>query len=250
MSNCTKPVSSVPGCYTSPTGKVAVVIHYTHHEEPGVLPGVRITDLLGNIIAGADTTNTTAGACAVASNDVEWKTLCWIDTNPATNNGDESPQRVEQRTTTTWDAAGNPTSQVDYFQIDRKTPVTVNEAMLLNCTAPSHLVMPAALETIAGATRALEPAFAGLNNSENFGMLVNSGQRLQSFTVSAKGVVDGPLSNDRVEVTLPGGEIMYLFNNQPFTWSVTKDIESGLVYADIRIEAFGNAYANIGYTYS
>jgi hypothetical protein len=104
--------TSVAGCYASATGNIGVVIHYTF-DNAGA-PKVIIADVGGAVVAGATLANTTAGACAVASPDVEWLTMC--DTLPS-----GAIVRFEQRTITSWNAANVPASTTAFFAADRTT---------------------------------------------------------------------------------------------------------------------------------
>ena len=65
MSNCLEN-TAVVGCYDNGGVKTPVVIHYIYDNilEPAVL----ITDTAGVPVAGADATNTTAGACEFGTN--------------------------------------------------------------------------------------------------------------------------------------------------------------------------------------
>jgi hypothetical protein len=104
--------TSIAACHTSGAGPVNAVIHYTFDNQGA--PKVVITDTAGVVIAGATAANTTAGACAVASPDVEWLTMCDTLASGAI-------VRFEQRTITTWSASGVPTSATALFAADRTT---------------------------------------------------------------------------------------------------------------------------------
>jgi hypothetical protein len=110
---------------------------------------------------------------------------------------------------------------------------------------PQLNVTGGALPFIAGPTRITEPEFAGLADVTDTTAV---GGLLQSITVSARGVTDGPSSSDTVFVDLPDGSRFFLMNGQTFTWTVVRDQDAELT-RDYKITATGNAYANIGYTF-
>lgn len=111
MSKCLNN-TTVLGCYTGGAGPVSVVIHYAYDNQGA--PAVRITDLAGAPIAGATLANTSAGACAVPSPDVEWVELCDTAANGVVTG-------FTRRSITSFDAAGVPTTTVANFQLDRVT---------------------------------------------------------------------------------------------------------------------------------
>lgn len=56
--------SAIAGCFTATNGdRTSVVLHY--YTDYNGQPAVRITDAVGNIVAGADETNTSPGACLI-----------------------------------------------------------------------------------------------------------------------------------------------------------------------------------------
>jgi hypothetical protein len=101
-------------------------------------------------------------------------------------------------------------------------------------------------KVIAGATRASTPNFAGCVDtwiSSSF----NS--NLTSITVTAMSVTDGAegITPNRVEVLTSDGNLFTMFNGQTSSWSVLSDTAS--VFGNFTVTCFGNAYANIIYTY-
>lgn len=116
MSNCYTN-TAVAGCYSDGTNPpVSVVIHYIY--DNAGQPAVRITDLAGAVVAGADLTNTTVGACALAPADTEFETLCDVQ-------ADGSSVQFVRRTITTIDSFGVPTVAVADFELDYATAYTV-----------------------------------------------------------------------------------------------------------------------------
>ena len=64
MSNECYDYSVIPGCYVDGAGvKTSVVLHY--YTAFSGQPAARITDSVGNIVAGANASNTTPGACLI-----------------------------------------------------------------------------------------------------------------------------------------------------------------------------------------
>lgn len=103
--------TAVAGCYNSPGGPVSVTIHYTY-DNAGA-PGMHITDITGAVIAGATAANTSVGACAVASPDVEWLSLCDVNAGVST--------KFERRSITSFAPDGTPTTVTTDFEQDRVT---------------------------------------------------------------------------------------------------------------------------------
>lgn len=112
MSECVNN-TSVVGCFTDGANPPqSVVIHYTF-DNLGA-PATRITNTAGVVIPAATLANTTPGACAVASPDVEFVQLCDVQAN-----GDVI--EFVRRTITSFSAAGVPTTAVADLQVDLAT---------------------------------------------------------------------------------------------------------------------------------
>ena len=108
----------VLGCYNDGTNPPQTIMVHVRTGAAGEEPEIRYTDNEGAIIAGADETNVSLGACAALPADVEFEILTDVLAN-----GD----RVEfaRRKITTFDAMGVPTVTVDDFEMDYTTPYTV-----------------------------------------------------------------------------------------------------------------------------
>jgi hypothetical protein len=109
------------------------------------------------------------------------------------------------------------------------------------------LIVIGGAATIAGATRALTPAFIGAPS--NFTTATVPGI-LHSITVSARGVTDGfiGLTTNQVTVATPSGTSINLMSGETRTFSVERSMD-GLLNREYVVDAFGGAYANITYTY-
>lgn len=99
-------------------------------------------------------------------------------------------------------------------------------------------VLAGSLGIIAGATRSATPAFTGAPATVNTAGITG---KLQSITISAKGVTDGIASADSVTVTLANGQTIRLFDNQSIGWAVTRDQDDEML-DPITVTATGNAY--------
>jgi hypothetical protein len=126
--------TAVLGCYDDLNGNIdSVVIHYTY--DGSGAPAVRITDLAGTVIAGADLTNTTVGACvltALPSPDVETLILC-------DQAADGSTTSFIRRTVTSFNTFGAvTTSAVADFALDGTTVYAV-VGTVVNCPACNPL---------------------------------------------------------------------------------------------------------------
>lgn len=109
--------TAVPGCFSDGVNPPAsVVVHYTY--DGAGQPAVRITDVAGAVVAAADLTNTSIGACVLPSPDTEFEMLC--DVQP-----DNSSVKFVRRKIVTVDSLGVPTVAVADFGLDYVTPYTV-----------------------------------------------------------------------------------------------------------------------------
>lgn len=116
MSQCLNN-TAVLGCYSDGTNPPqSVVIHYAYDNEGA--PATYITDLSGAIIAAATVANTTPGACALPTPDVEWIELC-------DEQADGTSIQFMRRSITTFDGLGVATVVTDDFALDHTTPYTV-----------------------------------------------------------------------------------------------------------------------------
>ena len=110
--------TTVLGCYNDGANPPRTVTFHYIFDAPDTNPAVKITELDGTMIAGADMTNTTPGACALIPPDVEFEVLCDIQAN-------SDIVRFARRKIITFDAAGVPTVAVADFEMDYTTPYTV-----------------------------------------------------------------------------------------------------------------------------
>ena len=112
MSECLNN-TSVVGCFNDGVAAPqSVVIHYTF-DNLGA-PAVRITDSAGVVVAGATVANTSAGACAVASPDVEFAQLCDLQ-------ADGTVVEFIRRSITSFSALGVPTTATANLALDHTT---------------------------------------------------------------------------------------------------------------------------------
>lgn len=116
MSNC-HDNTAVAGCHNDGVNPpVSVVIHYRHDD--GGAPAVFITDIEGNVITSADSTNTTVGACALPPADTEFTELCDVQ-------ADGSSISFIRRKIVTISGLGVPNVAVADFELDYVTPYVV-----------------------------------------------------------------------------------------------------------------------------
>lgn len=109
--------TALPGCYNDGTNPAqSVVIHYTYDNKGA--PAVVITDLAGDVVAGADTTNTAVGACAAPTPDFEHQVLCDLL-------ADGSSVQFVRSTISQVAVDGTPSIVVADFEMDYETPYTV-----------------------------------------------------------------------------------------------------------------------------
>lgn len=114
--NC-KELATALVCYNDGTGNQTLVAHYEYGKDAAgatILVATRYTGADGAVV---DTSGGTvvAGACAVASPDVEWKTLCDVQ-------ADGTSVEFCRRSITSFDANGNATTVTSDFEIDQVTP--------------------------------------------------------------------------------------------------------------------------------
>jgi len=115
-----KELTTALGCYDDGTGALQTVIaHYEYGTNAAgntILVATRYTDIAGTPI---DTSGGTvaAGACPVASPDVEWKTLCDVQ-------ADGSVVEFCRRSITSFAADGTPTTVTADFEVDQVTAYT------------------------------------------------------------------------------------------------------------------------------
>lgn len=118
------------------------------------------------------------------------------------------------------------------------------------CARPGVVVTGGAVSgLVAGPVRSAIVAFTGAPASVS---TASAPGLLQSVTVTARGVTDGykPGSTaNQIVVTCPDGSVLVMINGQTFTWSVSGREQETELRREFTIDATGNAYANIGYTY-
>ena len=115
MTDC-RDTNAVLGCFNDGTNPPVTVMVTHVHDFQGA-PAVVITDLVGAVVAGATAANTTLGACALASPDVEFNELCDIQ-------ADGSSIQFARRTITSVNGLGVPTVAVADFEMDYATAYT------------------------------------------------------------------------------------------------------------------------------
>ena len=107
----------LPGCYNDGVGPpVSVGIHYINDNQGS--PAMVVADVNGDLIPGADASNTTIGACALPPTDVEFELLCDVQT-------DGTSVKFARRKVTTFDAQGVPNVDVSDFELDYVTGYVV-----------------------------------------------------------------------------------------------------------------------------
>lgn len=121
--SCTE-LDPIVGCHTLADGsRQNVVIHYEYGKDAegeAIVSAVRITDVLGVIVADATDANTVSGACPIAQPDVEWVERCDL-----LSDGSKVPYMCQ--VITSFDASGAaivPSATADY-ELDKVTPYTV-----------------------------------------------------------------------------------------------------------------------------
>lgn len=234
--------STVEGCFNGQT-----VLIQLSNDGKGK-PAIRYTDVAGDVIAGATAANVTVGACV--RKQPSYRKICAMmdlsGTPTKVNILEVSTPQADGTTVTTYlDPHVSPmvdvTAQFISFENDGKCPCTINGTIP---TADVVDVLAGSLGTIAGTTRSATAAFTGAPATVNTSGITG---KLQSITISAKGVTDGIASADSVTVTLANGQTIKLFDNQSIGWAVTRD-QDDEVLDPITVTATGNAYANIAYT--
>ena len=116
-----KELSTALVCYNDGTVNQTLVAHYEYGVNATgatILVSTRYTDSAG-VPVDTSSGTVTAGACPIASPDIEWEKLC--DENTTTGVITE----FFRRSITTWDAAGVPTVTVTDWELDKVTSYTV-----------------------------------------------------------------------------------------------------------------------------
>jgi hypothetical protein len=147
----------------------------------------------------------------------------------------------------TYDNAGAPA-----LRITNAAGVVVVGATAANtvagaCAVPAVIVTGGGAQ-IAGPTRSgAGLAFNGAADTWDTSVVPN---KLHSLTIAARAVSDGLPGNTANQVTIiaPDGTNFNMMNGETRTFSVTRDQDDQL-RRDYRVQAFGNAYANITYTF-
>ena len=116
-----KELTTAMVCYTPAAGlPQTLVAHYEYRQDAAgntVLHATRYTDAAG-VVIDTSTGTVAAGACALIPPDVEWDTLCDVDTTTG-----EVTEFI-RRSITSFNAAGTPTTTTADFGLDKVTPYT------------------------------------------------------------------------------------------------------------------------------
>lgn len=149
---CTE-MTTASACFTDADGNPqTVVAHYEYGKDAAgstILVATRYTDAAGTPI---DTSlgTVSAGACPVASPDVEWEQRCDVQT-------DGSIVEFMCRVITTFAPDGTPTSSTEDFELDKTTPYTVTGTVEA-CGADCEPATPAGVLTTWGSNVKREEA--------------------------------------------------------------------------------------------
>lgn len=131
MSNC-RSQAVAPACFTNAAGAQSSIYQHTVYNPSGAVFATYYLDSAGAVVDTSVGT-VTAGACSVASPDVEWVELCDVATD-----GTVTP--FIRRSVTSFAADGSVIDpvQVDDFETDKVTAYTVGGVVGDCATCPDE----------------------------------------------------------------------------------------------------------------